>query len=172
MHYSLVKRFKIMYLKIFIAFQTTILFLSPTYLLSHNLDQEEIAYPTSYVYPVDDDRTIPLPYITLRAKLIRHTFPGTPNYESIEGGDMPETRWVLEVPGSEIRRLIDSNYLTEDLYYPDKNGWIQLIAVGDEESPSPLLNKQVIVQGYLGTLISHIHTPATLEAKEMHEDIQ
>ena len=85
---------------------------------------------------------------------------------------MPEPRWVLEVPGSEIRRLIDSNYLTEDLYYPDKNGWIQLIAVGDEESPSLLLNKQVIVQGYLGTLISHIHTPATLEAKEMHEDIQ
>jgi len=161
-----------MYLRIFLTLQAIITFISSRYSLSQNLDQEEIVYPTSYVYPVDDDRTIPLPYITLRAKLIRHTFPGTPNYESIEGGDMPEPRWVLEVPGSEIRRLIDSNYLTEDLYYPDKNGWIQLIAVGDEDSPRPLLNKQVIVQGYLGTLISHIHTPATLEAKEMHEDIQ
>lgn len=161
-----------MYLRIIFALQAIITFFFPIYSFSQDLDQEEIIYPTSYVYPVDDDRTIPLPYITLRAKLIRHTFPGTPNYESIESGDMPETRWVLEVPGSEIRRLIESNYLTEDLYYPDKNGWIQLIAVGDEESPSPLLNKQVIVQGYLGTLISHIHTPATLEAKEMHEDLQ
>jgi hypothetical protein len=161
-----------MCLRIFCALQVVITSISPIYLLSHNLDEELIVYPTSYVHPVDDDRTIPLPYITLRAKLIRHTFPGTPNFESIENGDMPETRWILEVPVSEIRRLIDLNYLTEDLYYPDKNGWIQLIAVEDEESPLPLLNKQVIVQGYLGTLISHIHTPATLEAKEMHEDVQ
>ena len=161
-----------MYLRTFLALLATITFCSLVYLLFHKQDQEEIVYPTSYVHPVDDDRTIPLPYITLRAKLIRHTFPGTPNYESIEDGDMPETRWILEVPSSEIRRLIESNYLTEDLYYPDKKGWIQLIAVGDEESPLPLLNKQVIVQGYLGTLISHIHTPATLEAKEIHEDIR
>lgn len=161
-----------MYLKTFLTFLAVTVFFSLIYLLPHMLDQEEIVYPTSYVQPVDDDRTIPLPYITLRAKLIRHTFPGTPNYESIEDGDMPETRWILEVPSSEIRRLIESNYLTEDLYYLDKKGWIQLIAVGDEESPLPLLNKQVIVQGYLGTLISHIHTPATLEAKEIHEDTQ
>lgn len=161
-----------MFLRIFLTLQAVATFFSPIYSFSHNLAQEEIVYPTSYVHPVDDNRTIPLPYITLRAKLIRHTFPGTPNYESIEDGDMPETRWILEVPSSEIRRLIESNYLTEDLYYPDKNGRIQLIAVGDEESPLPLLNKQVIVQGYLGTLISHIHTPATLEAKEIHEDVQ
>lgn len=76
-------------------------FLTPISVIALSVDKEAIRYPTSYVYPVDDDRTIPLPYITLRAKLIRHTSPGTPNYESIEGGDMPETRWVLEVPGSE-----------------------------------------------------------------------
>lgn len=161
-----------MYLGFILVLQAIATSFLPIYLLSVNSNQEESVYPTSYVHPVDDDRTIPLPYITLRAKLLRHTFPGMPNYESIDDGDMPETRWILEVPGSEIRRLIESNYLTEDLYYPDKNGWIQLIAVGDEESPLPLLNKRIIVQGYLGTLISHIHTPATLEAKEMHEDVQ
>jgi len=161
-----------MYLRIFLALQAIITFFSPAYSLSNNLDREEIVYPTNYVHPVDDDRTIPLPYITIRAKLLRHTFPGTPNYESIEDGDMPETRWILEVPALEIQQLIESNYLTEDLYQSDKNGWIQLIAVGDEESPLPFLNKQVIVQGYLGTLISHIHTAATLEAKEIHEDLQ
>lgn len=147
-------------------------FILPIYLFANDFHQEEIFYPTKYVHPVDDDRTIPLPHITLRAKLTRQTLPGMPNFESIEDGDSPETRWILEVPSSEIQRLIESDYLTEDLYYPDRKGRIQLIAVGGEESPLPLLNKQVVVQGYLGTLISHIHTPATLEATEIYEDIQ
>jgi hypothetical protein len=159
-----------MYLKLLT--QTAFTFFIPIYLISLSPDQEEIIYPSSCVHPVDDDRTIPLPFIILRGQLIRHTFAGMPNFESVEAGDKPETRWVLKVPSKEIQRLIDSNYLTEDLYYPDKEGWIQLIAAGDEESPSPLLNKRVIVQGYLGTLVSHIHTPATLEAKEIYEHIQ
>ncbi len=140
--------------------------------IAFSLEQEAALYPTSYVFPVDDDCVIPLPYIQLRGKLIRHTFPGVPNYESIECGDYPEMRWVLEIPGTEVQRMIDLNYVTESLYCPDEEGWIQLIAVEDEDSPQYFLNKQVIVEGYLGTLISHIHTPATLEAKEMYEDLQ
>ena len=41
-----------------------------------------------------------------------------------------------------------------------------------EQSPQSFLNKQVVVKGYLGTLASHIHTPATIEAKEMYDLIQ
>jgi hypothetical protein len=130
------------------------------------LDQEQIIYPTKYVHPVDDDNVIPLPFITLRGKLVRHTFPGVPNYESVEDGDYPETRWVLEIAPTEIQKLIDSNYVTENLYNPSEEGWVQLIAVGNEESPRPFQNKQVAVRGYLGTLASHIHTPATIEANE------
>lgn len=161
-----------MKLSFFLTLHTIIAFFFQGEVLSNDVDYKDIIYPTSYVHPVDDDRTIPLPFITLCAKLTRQTFPGTPNYESIEEGDTPEERWILEVPSSEIQRLIESNYLTEDLYYPDRSGKIQLIAVNDEDSPLPFLNKKVIVQGYLGTLISHIHTPATLEAKEIHEDVQ
>lgn len=137
-----------------------------------SMDKEAIRYSTSYVYPVDDNRTTPLPYVALRGKLIRYTFPGVPNYESIENGDYPETRWVLEISQTEVKRLIDSNYLTKDLYHPDEEGWVQIIPTQNEESPQEFLNKQVVVQGYLGTLISHIHTPATLEAKEIYEDTQ
>jgi len=137
-----------------------------------NESHEQPVYPTKYVFPVDDDNVIPLPFITLRGKLIRHTFPGVPNYESIEDGDYPETRWVLEILSTEIRRLIDLKYITENLYNPDEEGWVQLIAVGNEESPRSFQNKQIIVQGYLGTIISHIHTPATIEATEIYEDSQ
>jgi hypothetical protein len=125
---------------------------------------------TSSLYPVDNDNVIPLPFITLRGKLIRHTFPGVPNYESIEDGDYPETRWVLKIPKAEVRRLIDSKYVSEELYEDSEEGWIQLIAVGTEESPKPFLNKHVVVKGYLETLASHIRTPATIEAKEMYDD--
>jgi len=134
------------------------------------VDHEKIIYPTEYVHPVDESEVIPLPFISLRGKLIRHTFPGVPNYESIEDGDYPEIRWVVEVTGAEIARLIGLNYFTENLYSPDQEGWIQLIAPDNIESLLPFLNKQVVVKGYLGTLISHIHTPVTIEAKEIYDD--
>jgi len=135
-------------------------------------DQEKAVCRVEYLYPVDDDTVIPLPFITLRGKLIRHTFPGVPNYESIEDGDYPETRWVLELPKVEIRRLIDSKYVSEELYEDSEEGWVQLIPSGVELSPQLFLNKQVVVKGYLGTLASHIHTPATIEAKEIYDDTQ
>jgi hypothetical protein len=147
-------------------------FHNPMSMIALSMDKEAIRYPTSYLYPVDDDRVIPLPYVSLRGKLIRHTFAGVPNYESIENGDYPETRWVLEIPQTEVRRLIDCNYLTKELYFPDEEGWVQVIAAQNEKDLQPLLNKQVVVQGYLGTLVSHIHTPAALEAKEIYEDMQ
>lgn len=135
-------------------------------------DQEKTAYPVEYLYPVDDDTVIPLPFITLRGKLIRHTFPGVPNYESIEDGDYPETRWVLEIEKAEIRQLLASRYVSNEMYESYQEGWVQLIPAGTEQSPQHFLNKQVIVKGYLGTIASHIHTPATIEAKEIYDDTQ
>jgi hypothetical protein len=133
-------------------------------------DQRKSAYRVEYLYPVDDDGVIPLPFITVRGKLIRHTFPGVPNYESIEDGDYPETRWILEIGESQIQQLIDSRYVTEEMYGSCQEGWVQLIPAGTEQSPQHFLNKQVIVSGYLGTLASHIHTQVSIEAKEIYED--
>lgn len=135
-------------------------------------DQEKLMPQVEYLFPVDDDTVIPLPFITLQGKLIRHTFPGVPNYESTEDGDYPETRWVLEIPKTEIRRLIDSKYVSENLYEDSGEGWVQLIPAYTEQSSQSFLNKQVVVKGYLGTLASHIHTPATIEAKEIYDNIQ
>lgn len=135
-------------------------------------DQEKIVHRVEYLYPVDDDDVVPLPFITLRGKLIRHTFPGVPNYESIEDGDYPETRWVLVIPKAEIKQLITSRSVSEEMYGSCQEGWIQLIAADTEESPQSFLNKQIVVKGYLGTLASHIHTLVTIEAKEIYEDPQ
>jgi len=33
--------------------------------------------------------------VSLTGKIIRKTFPGRPNYESIKAGDEPETYWIL-----------------------------------------------------------------------------
>lgn len=156
----------------FITLLTCKILLSSLCAAQITLVEKEIICPTEYVYPVDDDTVIPLPFITLRGKLIRHTFPGVPNYESIEDGDYPEIRWVLEIGAAEIRQLIASKYVSDEMYASDREGWVQLIPAGTEQRPQHFLNKQVIVTGYLGTLASHIHTPATIEAKEIYNDTQ
>ena len=136
-----------------------------------HLTAEQNKYPTQYVYPVDDDNVIPLPFVTLRGKLIRHTFPGVPNYESIEDGDAPETRWVLIISESEIQRLMQSQYIpNRDIYGPEQRGWVQLISPGTEQDPLPFLDKKVCVDGYLGTLAFHLHTPITIEATRIYVD--
>ena len=35
--------------------------------------------------------------ISLKGKLVRRTFPGPPNYESVASGDASETYWLLEL---------------------------------------------------------------------------
>lgn len=123
-----------------------------------------------YVWPIDEDNVIQLPIVSLRGKLIRHTFPGPPNYENIKEGDYPETRWVLEIFEEEIQKLVNSNYVPKDVYERSKEDWVQVISPGTEESPSPFLNKKVVVTGYLGTLRTHRHTYITIEAKDIHEN--
>lgn len=155
------------------AFKVSIIFFLILYgFIEHVFPKEQAIYPVEYLYPIDDDAVLPLPFITLRGKLIRHTFPGVPNYESIEGGDYPETRWVLVISEDEIKQLITSRSVSEEMYGSCQEGWVQLIAVDTEESPQPFLNKKIVVKGYLGTLASHIHTLATIEAKEIYEDSQ
>lgn len=123
-----------------------------------------------YVWPIDEDNVIPLPIASLRGKLIRHTFPGPPNYESIEDGDVPETRWILEISEEEIKKLVTSNYVPKDMYQSSKEDWVQLVSPGTEQTPKPFLNKKVVVTGYLGTLRTHRHTYITIEAKDMYEE--
>jgi hypothetical protein len=134
--------------------------------------QKKTKWPTQYLYPADYDDVVPLPFVTLRGEIIQHTFPGVPNYESIEDGDTPETRWVLVIPEPEIQRLQQLNYIPHDIYDSEQRGWVQLMYTGEEKDFLPFLHKQVLVDGYLGTLAFHIHTPIAIEATKIYDDEQ
>lgn len=149
--------------KFSIYFIASTLILDPI-LATNNIKEAE------YVWPIDEDNVIPLPITSLRGKLTRHTFPGLPNYESIQDGDFPETRWVLEIPEEEIQKLVNSNYVPKDMYQSSKEDWVQVISPGTEQTPKPLLNKKVVVTGYLGTLRTHRHTYITIEAQDIYEE--
>lgn len=111
------------------------------------------------------------PLVELKGKIFQHTFPGIPNYQSIEEGDAPERRWVLEIPLSEIQRLEQEGYIPQhDLFNSEDFGWVQVIPPQSESDPAVFLNHRVVVEGYLGSLIFHVHTPIAIEAVGIYDD--
>jgi hypothetical protein len=118
-----------------------------------------------------DGASVPCPLVELKGKVFRHMFPGVPNYQSIGEGDAPETRWVLEISASEIQRLEQAGFIPRnDLFESKEKGWVQLIAPQFESDPIQFLDHPVVVQGYLGSLIFHIHTPVAIEAVGIYDD--
>ncbi|MBY0530198.1 MAG: hypothetical protein K2P51_08460 [Rhabdochlamydiaceae bacterium] len=114
---------------------------------------------------------VPCPFVELKGKMLQHIFPGVPNYQSIEEGDAPETRWVLEIASSEIRRLEQAGFIPQnDLFNSKCKGWVQVISPQAEDDPAPFLNRSVVVEGYLGSLIFHVHTPIAIEAVGIYDD--
>lgn len=65
----------------------------------------------------------------LTGKIIRETFPGPPNYESIRNGDEPETYWILILAES-----LCVNAKADDSLYSSESGIkrIQLVLKGNE----------------------------------------
>ena len=57
-----------------------------------------------------------------------------------------------------------------DLFNSEEVGWVQLIPPHSEDDPVPFLNHHVVVQGYLGSLLFHIHTPIAIEAVGIYDD--
>jgi hypothetical protein len=111
------------------------------------------------------------PLVELKGKIFQHIFPGVPNYQSIEEGDAPERRWVLEIPSSEIQRLEQEGFIPQnDLFNSDDSGWVQIIPPQSESDPAGFLGHHVIVKGYLGSLIFHVHTPIAIEAVGIYDD--
>ena len=66
--------------------------------------------------------------ITVQGRLSRETFPGPPNYESIEKGDHPETYWVLGVNEPVCARGEDME--NGDLYMSAETQRLQLVMKG------------------------------------------
>lgn len=123
---------------------------------------------TEYVHPLDGMES-PCPLIVLKGRIIQHTFPGVPNYESIEQGDAPETRWVLIVLQSEMQHLREAGLIPNE-FDDEECNWVQLISPHSENDPVLFINKEAIVHGYLGCLAFHVHTPMAIEAIDIYDN--
>ena len=92
--------------------------------------------------------------VRLEGRLIELTFPGPPNYESVERGDSPETVSVLLLP--------------QVLCFRDESrDWdVQMIQViGLDEAYFALIGREIELLGSLFRAESgHHHTPIILEA--------
>jgi Domain of unknown function (DUF4431) len=105
--------------------------------------------------------------VTLSGTLVRKTFPGPPNYESVKKGDKPETSWLLDFP--------ESVCVNEDKVEPDLNPKrsavreIQLVLQPQQYGQhKSLVGTPVIATGTLfGEHTAHHHTPVLLMVRTL-----
>ena len=107
--------------------------------------------------------------VTLSGTLVRKTFPGPPNYESIKKGDNPETSWFLDLP--------ESVCVNEDKTKPDLNPKqigvheMQLVLQPEQyQRHKGMVGRKVLATGTLfGEHTGHHHTPVLLTVRTLDE---
>ena len=107
--------------------------------------------------------------VTLSGTLVRKTFPGPPNYESIKKGDRPESSWFLDLSKSVC---VNESTPEPDLN-PKQSGIreIQLVVKPEQyQQHKELVGKEVRVTGTLfGEHTGHHHTPVLLTVRTLNE---
>jgi hypothetical protein len=105
------------------------------------------------------------PIQTLKGVIEKETFPGPPNYESVEKGDKPETYWILnlDVPictlGADQRGSSENNVRKLQLLFAQ----VDMYKVYRSQ-----LGKPVTVTGSLEHAFSgHHHTDVMLQATKI-----
>lgn len=101
--------------------------------------------------------------VRLNGIIIRRTFPGPPNYESIKRGDVPETYWLLVLPRPVCVKQSDPANLINET----KRGIRRIQLVFEDERAYDkyrrLLGKRVVATGTLyGSSTGHHKTPVLL----------
>ncbi|OCQ51274.1 hypothetical protein Ppb6_03495 [Photorhabdus australis subsp. thailandensis] len=99
--------------------------------------------------------------IILAGTLLRITYPGPPNYESVENGDTPETYWVLQ-PDNPIKCAKGAPD------WGDRN-FMQLVVPSDfYDVYRSLLGHRVNVTGKIMYAVSgHHHTPLMIDSQRI-----
>jgi hypothetical protein len=109
--------------------------------------------------------------VMLKGEISRKTFPGRPNYESIEEGDEPETYWILHLTNP---ICVNGDESIPNGENPEKD--VSDIQLGlDEEQYvqyKDLLGNQVVVSGKLSHAITgHHHTNVLLKVAEIKGEL-
>jgi hypothetical protein len=102
--------------------------------------------------------------VRLEGVLVRKTFPGPPNYESVMTGDRPETSWLVRLarPACVDEDPTDKEGLNERV---DTLLMVQLVLDAEQyKAERWRLGRQVAVSGLLfGRHTGHHRTPALLD---------
>ncbi|MDR3410411.1 MAG: DUF4431 domain-containing protein [Formivibrio sp.] len=103
--------------------------------------------------------------VNLQGKLVRETYPGPPNFESVKDGDEPETGYYLHLGKSICVR--DKNNQELSSYDHVKN--VQLILSAKQyKQLRPRLGKQVTLGGMLWDgNTGHYHAPVGFKVKKL-----
>jgi Domain of unknown function (DUF4431) len=113
-------------------------------------------------YVIDDCLPYEPAVVELTGRVERQTFPGRPNYESIEAGDEPETYWILHLSEPACTRQDDEaeRNLTR----------MQLLLSAEQyDAYRPLLGQGVVARGTLMEAVTgHHHTAAMLRVQSLH----
>ncbi len=109
--------------------------------------------------------------VKIVGEFYKKTFPGPPNYESVEKGDRPETQWILKLDAP-ICAAITSQ----------EEAWIKFIIRDVKEVMLVLLQKGIYKKEYLmhervvvtGTLweahTGHHRTPVLITVKDIYPE--
>ncbi len=116
-------------------------------------------------YEIDDCLPYEPAIVELSGRVERQTFPGRPNYESIEDGDEPETHWILHLSapactrqGSGVDHEPESGVTRMQL----------LLSPQEYDAYRPLLGQRVVARGTLTHAITgHHHTPVMLQVRSL-----
>lgn len=112
--------------------------------------------------------------LTFTGTISRETFPGPPNYESINSGDTPETYWILTI-GTPQCVLAESMEDGEFYEVAKSITRFQLAFDGSEiyKTQKDLIGADVVVNGQLFVAISgHHHTEVLISVKNIKPKIQ
>jgi hypothetical protein len=111
--------------------------------------------------------------VTLTGTITPKTFPGKPNFESVEKGDEPETVWILTLssPACVNEQKVEDHTLEGHADVRD----LQLLIDDQQKYDTyrPLLGRTVSVTGTLDEAVSlHNHTPVMLSVRDLADAIQ
>jgi hypothetical protein len=101
----------------------------------------------------------------LTGTLVRKTYPGPPNYESVKRGDRPETYWVIRLDNPVC---VNAGTVDADLNPAQSTIRIVQLVVTSEiyKRRRTLVRKHVVASGRLfGKHTSHHHTSVLLTVK-------
>lgn len=107
--------------------------------------------------------------VTLSGTLVRKTFPGPPNYESVKNGDKAETSWFLDLPES----VCINESKTEPDLNPEQSSIheIQLVLQPEQyQQHKGMVGRKILAAGTLfGEHTGHHHTPVLLTVRTLNE---